>query len=72
MDEYMKRANGGNPYNGNGYDNPYGGYDDGQNSSDPYGRYDGRYADPFGEDDQNKNTSGGQNGKDPGDPFGDL
>lgn len=72
MDEYMKRANGGNPYNGNGYDNPYGGYDDGQNSSDPYGRYDGRYADPFGEDDQNKNTGGGQNGKDPGDPFGDL
>ncbi len=72
MDEYMKRANGGNSYNGNGYDNPYGGYDDGQNSSDPYGRYDGRYADPFGEDDQNKNTGGGQNGKDPGDPFGDL
>ena len=72
MDEYMKRANGGNPYNGNGYDNPYGGYDNGQNSSDPYGRYDGRYADPFGDDDQNKNTGGGQNSKDPGDPFGDL
>lgn len=66
MNEYMNRSNGGNPYNG--YDNRYGGYDNGRDDSDPYGRY----ADPFGDNDSDKNSKGGSRGNDSDDPFGDL